>query len=281
MLKFLRKKIGIIGFGNMGASIAAGLKDKYRIYIFDKDKEKTSLASGFKLKDDIAGLVDDAEVIILAVKPQDFKIVLGEIKDRLKNNLVISIAAGITTVYIEKHLGAVKVVRAMPNIGLKIKRAQTSLCKGVSALKKDLVFAKKLFSLLGQTWIINEEMMDAATAISGSGPGYIYYDMEINKYSRNDLSGLVRQSYVQRLKKAAEAVGFNEKTALGLASGIVDSTISLYLKSGIAAGELRRQVASKGGTTEAALKVLIAGGPWEEAALEARKRAQELSMEWL
>lgn len=279
MFKFLRKKIGIIGFGNMGASIAAGLKDKYWIYIFDKDKEKIKAASGFKLKDNIADLVKDSEVIILAVKPQDFEIALNEIKDYLKNSLVISIAAGITTAYIEKYLGNIRIIRAMPNIGLKIGQSQTSLCKGANASRRDLVFVRKLFNLLGKTWVIEEKMMDAATAISGSGPAYIYYNMEIKKYGRNDLSKSVKEFYIQHLEEAAKAVGFDEKTALELAVGTTDSAISLHLKSGIAPGELRKQVTSKGGTTEAALKVLTEGGSWEEAALAAKKRAEELSRE--
>jgi pyrroline-5-carboxylate reductase len=273
----MSNKIGIIGFGNMGSAIAEQLKSKYDIYVFDKDLNRTRDLSGIRLAKDSIDLLKQAETVILAVKPQDFENLLNEIKDSVGGKLVISIAAGITTAYIEKFLGKVKVIRVMPNLGAKIAKAESSLCKGRYAEDKDLSFTKELFDCLGKTWIMEEEMIDAATAIAGSGPAYIYYDMEINKYDPKNLPESVKNHYIERLTKAAERVGFNHQIAYDLAVSTTASSLSLSVVTGIPPAELRKQVTSKGGTTEAALKILATGGSWEEAAEVAKKRAKELS----
>ncbi|MFH0826666.1 MAG: pyrroline-5-carboxylate reductase [Candidatus Omnitrophota bacterium] len=271
------KRIGIIGCGNMGAAIAERIKSKYPVTVFDKDKDKSIHLSGISVAVDSVDLAKKADTLILAVKPQDFDAVLNEVKDRLKDKLVISIAAGITTGYIEKILGEVKVVRVMPNICAKIGESQTILCKGRFAEKKDLDFAKKLFDGIGKTWLMKEEMMDSATAIAGSGPAYIYYDMEINKYDYSNFPNQVRQDYIKRLTEAAKNVGFDSQSALELAENTTLSSLKLTAFSGSPPSELRRQVTSPGGTTEVAIKILMQGGSWAEAALAAKKRAEELS----
>lgn len=273
----MENKIGIVGFGNMGSAIGQRLKPKYQIIAFDKDKNKTDNLAGIALADNITDLLSRAGIVILAVKPQDFDNVLREIKNCAAEKLIISIAAGITTGYIERVLGKVKVIRVMPNIGVKIGEAESSLCRGRYASNKDLSFAKGLFDCLGKTWIMKEEMIDAVTAITGSGPAYIYYDMEIKKIDPRDVPVETEQEYIRRLKRAAERVGFDSQTALDLAGCTTASSIKLSAAVGIPPAELRKQVTSKGGTTEAALKVLMEGGSWEEAAVAAKKRAEELS----
>ncbi len=271
------EKIGIVGFGNIGSAIAERIKSKYQVIVFDRDKNKRTDLSGINTALDNVDLAEKSDTVILAVKPQDFDAVLNEVNDWLKDKLVISIAAGITTGYIEKVLGEVRVVRAMPNICAKIADAQTVLCKGRFAEEKDVDYAKKLFDCIGKTWVMKEEMMDAATAIVGSGPAYIYYDMEIHKYDYNNFPDGVRQDYIKRLTEAARSVGFDTQSVLELAENIVLSCLKLSAFSGRTPAELRKQVTSPGGTTEAAIKVLIQGGTWAEAALAARKRAEELS----
>lgn len=273
----MRKKIGIIGYGNMGSAIAERIKARYEVWVFDKDKEKTRNLSGISVADNITDLISKVDKVILAVKPQDFDTVLEQIKGYVKDKLIISIAAGITTKYIEKVLGKVKVIRVMPNIGAKIGEAESSLCKGRSANVKDLDFAKGLFSYLGKTWIMEEEMVDAATAISGSGPAYIFYDMEKNKIKPSEISKELEQEYIKRLKEAAEGVGFDSQTAFDLAVSTTASSLHLTTVLAKSPAELRKLVTSKGGTTEEALKVLSKGGSWEEAAVAAKRRAKELS----
>ncbi|MDD5409765.1 MAG: NAD(P)-binding domain-containing protein, partial [Candidatus Omnitrophica bacterium] len=117
----IKKKLGIVGFGNMGSSIALGARSLFEVTVFDKDKQKLlNNSGGLKTEVLIADLISNSDVVILAVKPQDFDIVLGEISPFIRGKLVISIAAGITTAYIEKVLNGARVIRVMPNIAVKI-----------------------------------------------------------------------------------------------------------------------------------------------------------------
>jgi pyrroline-5-carboxylate reductase len=221
--------------------------------------------------------VHASDVVIVAVKPQDFDAVLDEMKGALGNKLVISIAAGITTGHIEKVLRRARVIRVMPNIAAKIGEGESVVCKGNNARDTDLVFAKKLFDCLGKTWIMREKMIDAATAISGSGPAYIFYDMEVRNINPKNVPEEIKQEYIARLTEAAEGVGFAHRTASELGVSTAGSSVQLAAVSALPPAELRKQVTSRGGTTEAALKVLAAGGSWAEAAIAAKKRAAELS----
>jgi len=119
--------------------------------------------------------------------------------------------------------------------------------------------------------------MNAATAISGSGPGYVFYFIENNALDPKNIPEHSRHDMMRRLEKAAEALGFESEDASFLAANTVNASISLLKETGFKPEELRLQVSSKGGTTEAGLEVLRKGGSWEEAALFALKRAEELS----
>lgn len=271
------KTIGIIGFGNMGCAIAKEVKSKYQIWVFDKDSSKTSGLSEINVTENITDLVNQVDVILLAIKPQDFDIVLENIKDYVQPKLIISIAAGINTEYIEKVLGDVRVVRVMPNIGVKIGKSVTCLCKGRFASNDDLSFAEELFNYLGTTRKIEEKMMDSSTAISGSGPAYIYDDMELSPIDPFNIPEQKKQDYIRRLAEAAQSLGFNSEDAMFLAINTINMSIDLIKKTKMLPSELKKQVTSKGGTTEAALEVLHKGGSWEEAAKVALKRAEELS----
>lgn len=272
-----RKAIGIIGFGNMGSAIAERIKTKYQVSVFDKDKEKTKGLSGIKIESSVVDLANEADVIILAVKPQDFSLVLEEIKDLAKDKLVISIAAGITIGYIEKVLGEVRVVRVMPNIGAKIGKAESVLCKGERATEQDLSYSKELFNNIGEIWVMEENMINAATAISGSGPAYIFNDMEIRQIDPHNVPKELEQEYIKRLKEAAERVGFDSKIAFDLAVSTTATSLSLSATAGISLSKLRQLITSEGGTTEAALKIICEKGDWSDAALAAKKHAEKLS----
>lgn len=276
MFNFSRKKIGIIGFGNMGSAIGERIRSRYAVYAFDKIKN-TALEK-ITLVNSLMELIGQSEAIILAVKPQDFDLLLKEIKDSVKNKLIISIAAGITTGYMERALGEVKIVRVMPNIAVKIAQGVTSICKGRYAKEEDLLLAKELFKTLGKVWELKEDMMDSATAISGSGPAYILYDMEIKKLDPLRISVSSKKEWINRLNEAALEVGLEAKIALELATSTTVSTINLAKQAGNSPVQLRKMITSSGGTTEAALKEIINGGSWSEAALAAKQRAQELSI---
>jgi len=269
----MKKTIGIIGFGNMGSAIARQIKSKYIVLIFDKDCKKTKKLSGIKLAKTAEELAEKSEVIILAVKPQDFESVLSEIKTCAKGKLIISIAAGITTKYIEKKLGKVKVIRVMPNLGAKIGESVTCLCKGKFAKRNDIPFAKKLFSYIGSTTILSENKMDVVTAISGSGPAYVCHSIE---------AGLEIDDFLARFKKAAkpisDEVGLSYKDMSFLVNSTTTSTINLIKKTKVEPSELRKQVTSRGGTTAAALKVLKRSwSAFGDALKAAARRAKQLS----
>jgi pyrroline-5-carboxylate reductase len=269
--------LGIIGYGNMGMAIAERLKADYALTVFDKDKDKLIAAKGVSVAKNISELLSRSDSLILAVKPQDFDPVLRELKGKVEDTLVISIAAGISTARIEKALGDVRLIRVMPNLGAKIGESVTCICKGRSADDSDLEFADELFGRIGCTRNIDESMMDAATAISGSGPGYIFDYLDKEKIDPKNIPEHTRFTLRMRLEKAAEAVGFDREDAVYLATNTANACMIVVAKVGIPAAQLRDQVASKGGTTEAGLAVINKGGTWEEAAQAALKRAKELS----
>lgn len=271
-------KIGIIGFGNMGSAIAERIKSKYSVEVFDKDAKKLKNLSDIKSSPGIEELVNRADVIILAVKPQDIDNVLGLMRTASKKKLIISIAAGIKTKYIEQFLISAKVIRCMPNLGVKIGESETTLCKGHHATSQDLTIAKRIFSYLGKTWNIDESFMNAATAICGSGPAYIFYDIENNNYDVANIPSEKKEEYKIRLKHAAVKIGFKPSLASRFATSVTATSFALMTsEAGLSPQQLRLQVTSKRGTTEAALNVLSSGGSWTAAAIAAKKRAEELS----
>lgn len=263
----------------MGVAIAQRIKQKYDLLVFDKDTEKTKGVLAMHVSASIADLTRDSDCVILAVKPQDFLPVLEECRPFAKMRLFISIAAGITTKFIEGVLGEVKVIRAMPNLGATLGVAETSLCAGSSVKEDELVLAQELFDCIGKSWVLEEVFMDAATAICGSGPAYIFYDMEKNGIGAKGtvISEETIMRYINSLRIAAEFLGFNKELATEFAVATTGTSIKLAAETGLSPAELRARVTSKGGTTEAAIKVLVDRGTWNEAAQAALRRAVELS----
>ena len=271
-------KIGIIGCGNMGSAIARRLKAHYQLWAFDKDKSKLKNLKSIHIAQNNIDLVNKVDTVILAVKPQDFDATLREIKNAVDDRLVISIAAGISTAYIKKILGKGRVVRIMPNMPAKIGKGLSCLCKGTCASDEDLAFSQELFERMGRSLIIDENMMNAATAVSGSGPGYYFDRVEyrLEEYKKNPEKFL--KDFNTELMKAAQHVGFSHQQAEFLA--VTTGTASnVYLKEiKISPSEAKKQITSKRGTTEAGLEALHkTGGTLIEAVKAALKRAKELA----
>lgn len=276
----MQNRLGIIGFGNMGQAIATQLKNDYQIYCFDKDITKIKEASGLELASSNLDLVNKVDTVILAVKPQDLYEVLSEIKPNVKDKLIISIAAGISTASLEKVLGIVRVIKVMPNIAIKIGAGMTCLSKGKFATEDDFNFVETLFDYMGKTIRIEEGKMDAATAVSGSGPGFCYdmsQNQNIDTNNIEEFKKFVLNNFVPSLKLAAQSVGFNSDEAELLSDATGNSCISLLIKTKLPIAELKKQITSKGGTTEAGLEVLHKGGSLKDAVKAAGKRAGELS----
>lgn len=277
------KKIGIIGYGNMGSCIGKRLHSLYELWAFDKDSSKINDLPNVNQAATMVDLVQRVDVVVLAVKPQDFSSVLDDLKGDVGEKLIISIAAGVPTSYIENYLGNVRVVRVMPNMPARIAKAMTCLCKGAHAKEEDLSFAKELFDTLGETLVINEDMMDAATAISGSGPGY-YYDKIENEHITGDDRGVVERfnevnrSFIKELSECATNLGFDTTQAIQLAQATTNGSYALLKASNLSPGELKKQITSEGGTTAAGLEELHKKeGTLEKATKAARDRAKELS----
>lgn len=262
-------KIGFIGAGNMGAAIIAGIYKVHKIWICETDKKRaTALKRKYKVSTcSIECMTKTCDVIVLAVKPQGMEEVVKELAQFInKNTLVVSIAAGITTKFLEKLLPTkTRVVRTMPNMPAQIGQGMTAISKGKNATAKDVKIARKIFDCVGETIIIEEKMMDAFTAVSGSGPAYVFYVAEC-------------------MTAGAKALGFSEQEAVSIVTSssggsMIQLVRSIKGKKDSAEG-LRKKVTSKGGTTEAALKVFTKAKTdkiFKDAMKAARNRGRELS----
>ena len=273
----MMKTVGIIGYGNMGSVIAESIKAKYKVFVFDKDKEKTKNLSNIVVVNNILDLVKSVDVVILAVKPQDFEILLDEIQGILISKVIISIAAGISTDYLLRRIPYSRVIRAMPNLLAKIGQGTTFLYKTRYAKPEDIGIAKELFSQLGKIWLIEEKMMNAGTVASGTGPAICCYKIELGNIDYHSMKEGQKLELIKDLRRIAQTVGFNSQDANILAKDVVEGVVNLLNEKGISPSELRKQITSQGGTTQAALEVLNNNGSLEEAANAALKRAKELS----
>ncbi len=258
-------KIAFIGCGNMGEAILAGIYKKHTCYVCEPRAERqVLLAKKYHVKFGmVADAVRVADAVVLAVKPQDLPDVLAEMRALpLAKKLVISIAAGVTTGSIEKKLGGkVRVVRAMPNLPAMAGEGMSGLCRGKWAKPQDVAVAQNFFDAVGRTVVVSEKMIDGITAVSGSGPAYVF---------------LVVACWVA----AARKLGFSAQESKALVYQTLLGSAHMLAKSSDSADVLRQRVTSKGGTTQAAMDVFLKKnieGVFTAALAAAHKRARELS----
>ncbi len=265
--------VGIIGYGNMGSAIAQRIKDKYVVNVFDQDKNKTQSLENLKVCSSSIELVKQSEIIILAIKPQDFQAMLKEIKPVVQNRLIISIAAGITSKYLKSILDSeARIIRVMPNMPAQIGQGITVLFKDKIIAETDLDIAWRLLNCIGSVISVqDEQLMNAATAVSGSGPAFFCYYI---KEKAN--AGKKRNEFIKKLAQAATHLGFDKTEANVLAEKTVDGIIAMLVEKNLSCQDVIKMVTSKGGTTQAGLEVLRSGGSVDEAVRAALKRAEEL-----
>lgn len=265
------KKIAIIGGGKMGSIIAQGLivhkiipgKD---IIVTDVDAARLEfLHSSMKLQvsRNNEKAVKGADIIILAVKPQNMAATLMEISTAInKSKVVISIAAGITTNFIEKSLTkGTRVVRVMPNTPALIGEGAAAVAKGSCAKAADVKLTRAIFNAVGISVEIEEKLMDAVTGLSGSGPAYFFL-------------------IIEALIDAGEQMGLPRDLAAKLAMQTMLGAARLCLQSDKQPAQLREMVTSPGGTTAAGLKVMEEGNICAlivAAVKAATKRSRELA----
>lgn len=264
-------KYGIIGCGKMGSVILESVltllsKKSNNVMVSEIDKNQLNFIKktfGVKTTSSNIELTKFADIIILAVKPQQISDVLLEIKDFVDTKkFLISIAAGIKLSFIEKVLGKkIAVVRCMPNLPLKYGFGLTSFCvnKNVSLAQKKFVIT--LFSSHGKVIEVKENMMDSITAISGSGPAYIFYISEI-------------------MQKVAKKFGFNTEISKLLVNQTILGAAQMLNLSPYEAKKLKEDVTSKGGTTQQALEIFYKHNLEKiffDAITSAKCRAKELA----
>jgi pyrroline-5-carboxylate reductase len=263
------KKIGFIGTGKMGEALIKGilharLVPSGNIYASDMDFAKLkTLEKDLKInicKGNCDAVVS-SDVLIIAVKPQIVPVVLDEIKSSIKNQLIISIAAGVTIETFEKNLlPGTKVVRVMPNIAATVKEAASAISPGSSASKGDTAIASMIFNAIGRTVILQENLMDAVTGLSGSGPAYIFM-------------------IIESLADGGVHEGLDRNTAKLLAAQTVLGAAKMVLEGGSHTGELKDMVTSPGGTTIRGLRVMEEQGiriAMMNAVIAACERSKEL-----
>jgi pyrroline-5-carboxylate reductase len=259
------KTLGTIGGGNMGAAIISRIRKDFTIIVCEQDERRRAyLRKNFKVScQDLASLVKLSDILIVAVKPQDIDGVLAVMKAAgVENKLVISIAAGITISFIEKRLGPkARVIRTMPNLPAMIGEGMTAIAKGKRANDSDLALARRIFDCIGKTVLVEEKWIDAITAVSGSGPAYVFL-------------------FAECLINAAQSLGLDAKLSAALVKQTLLGGAHLLEKQTDDAAALRAKVTSKGGTTQAALEVFTRyklDHIFKQALAAAQKRAKELS----
>ena len=241
-------RLAIIGAGNMASCIVGGLVNSNdhnyfsdNITVSDpKNKKLSSLQQqfGITINTNNSKACKEADIVILAVKPQVIKMVVAEIKPVLTHRpLVISVAAGITSRQLTKWLGKdIPVVRAMPNTPALVRNGATGLYANTVVSRRQREQAESILSAIGYTtWVEEESLMDTVTAVSGSGPAYFFLLMEAM------IDAGVKQGLTKSIAKQLTL-----QTALGAAA--------LAKSSDVDVAELRRRVTSPGGTTEQAIQ---------------------------
>jgi pyrroline-5-carboxylate reductase len=264
-------RIAILGIGKMGEALVAGLvssgwRSPGEIVAADRGPERLKEVSehyGVETTGSLAEAVAGAEIVVIAVKPQDMEGLLQEIGGLLTGDqTVLSIAAAITTAAIERHLSAaVPVVRAMPNTAATVHEGMAGLAAGAHAGEDHLRKAEELLASVGRTVRVSEPYLDAVTAVSGSGPAYF---------------ALLAESMIE----AGILLGLSREISTDLVVQTMFGTAKLLRDEGMHPVELRESVTSPGGTTIAAIRELEQAGvraAFLNAIQAAMSRAKELA----
>lgn len=254
-------RVAILGAGSMGGAILSGLRSP-KVQIAEPitvTTQSQASAAAFDAAGDVAAFsaevdelankraVEGASIVVLAVKPWAIHDVLRDIAETLEPGaIVVSVAAGITCASMEALVpDGVAVLRAMPNTPSHIGRGVTGISAGATATAAHTETVRHIFETVGSVLVVDEERIDAVSAVSGSGPAYLYF-------------------FAEQFIAAAERLGFSADEARLLAQGTVTGAAALLEQSGETPKELRLGVTTPNGTTEQAMHQLQAAG-WGEA----------------
>ena len=264
------KNLGIIGTGKMGESLLRGMlnaglfqcEDIHACDIYEPCLERLNKELGINTTTKNEQIINNSDIIILAVKPQILKAVLTGIKDSVtENKLLISIAAGVPLADIESELNSgSKVVRVMPNIAATVAAAASAISPGTNASIDDVETAMELFASVGTATVVPEKLMDAVTGLSGSGPAFIF-------------------PVIEALADGAVFEGLDRQSAMTLAAQTVLGAAKMVLETKTHPGQLKDMVTSPGGTTIRGVHELEEHGiraAFMNAVIQASQRSKEL-----
>ena len=266
-------RVAFIGYGRMGRALAVGAAEagavaRRRVAVFDAASEAAANArrDGFHRRNSVGEAVRGADLVFLCVKPQQMGDVLQSVRMELDRSggraCFVSIAAGIPIRRIQAALGAgVAVIRAMPNTPALLLAGASAYSRGRAASPRHARWVERVLSAVGVAVPVSEARMDAVTAVSGSGPAYVFL-------------------LAEAMAKAGERLGLPAKIARALVHRTIYGAGTMLARRAESAAELRAQVTSPGGTTEAALRVLenrAFRAALEDAVRAAAKRSGELS----
>lgn len=264
------KKLGFIGTGKMGSSLIKGICDSGMILnsdIYASDVFESSLNElrdnlQINVSTDNMDIVRNADMIVLAVKPQILKSVLSHIKEEITpDKLVISIAAGVKLEAIENELKpGTRVIRVMPNIAATVAEAASAISPGRNASVEDADDVLAIFGSVGSSLIVPEHLMDAVTGLSGSGPAFIF-------------------PVIEAMADGGVYEGLDRNSAIVLAAQTVLGAAKMVLETNTHPGQLKDMVTSPGGTTIRGVHVLEESGvraAFMNAVIAASNRSKEL-----
>ena len=263
-------KIGFIGAGRMATALACGIakNTKFSLAAHDPSAEATALlcqqlkqqgAGGLEIVDSNEALIEWAEIIVVAVKPQVIANALAGLSVKAANPLIVSVVAGTKIETLVDLLGNENVVRAMPNTPCLIGQGVTAYCVSKIVSKEHEQFAHEMFESVGSAIRVTEEQLDAVTGLSGSGPAYVY-------------------TFIEALIDGGVMVGLPREIARALAVQTVAGAAAMVESTGEQPAVLRDQVTSPGGTTIEGLQQLEKHG-FRESVHAAVKSATQRSIE--
>ncbi|SDW58450.1 pyrroline-5-carboxylate reductase [Aequorivita viscosa] len=263
-------KVLVIGAGNMGLTYAEGmaqspLLNRRNLMIFDVSAEKLSSLdkiSYFDVYENLGDCLPKADIVFVAVKPYHSDELFKKMKEMVNpDQLIISLMAGVTIETIQDSLNLKKIIRAMPNLPAKVGLGMTAFTAAKEVTRVELLMVRNLLDTTGEAiHVENENFINASTGISGSGPAYVFY-------------------FMQSMMEAALKMGFSQNDSKILVTQTFEGAVKLFTESDLSPNSWMNKVASKGGTTRAALDSMEDNNVKElikEAAYAAFNRATEL-----
>lgn len=245
----IKKKVGIIGCGNMGGAILygaleSGILSKNDVYVYDINPAMMGKASGWgvHLSRNDEDVCQNADLILLAVKPQNAAEALAQCKKALEGKALMSIVAGVTVSRLQAMIdGTPRILRIMPNTPAMVFEGAFALCSDNDFTNEELEAAKSLYSSIGIVELVPEHLIDAVCGLSGGGPAYV-------------------SMFIEAMADGGVKQGLPRKTAYRLAAQTCLGTAKMILEMNIHPGELKDMVTSPGGTTIEGCEALEKGG---------------------